>query len=84
MVRVSAAAIAAAALGFGEDAVEKAVAEALDRLFDAADVDQVAADAEDHCTSRRVPVASARRSVGTLNLGRLAESMTRGNPGHDG
>src|SRR5690242_19257752 len=45
-----AAAIAAATLGLGEDAVEKAVAETLDRLFDAADVDQVAADAEDHRT----------------------------------
>src|SRR5205085_1829643 len=44
-----AAAVAAAALGLGEDAVEKALAKALDRLLDPADVDQVAADAEDHC-----------------------------------
>ena len=40
--------VAFAALGLGEDAVEKAVAEPVDGLLDAADVDQVAAEAEDH------------------------------------
>src|SRR3954453_19540784 len=46
----------AAAPGRGEDAVEKAVAKALDRLLDAADVDQIAADAEDHRTIRATPI----------------------------
>ena len=55
-------AVAAAALGLGEDAVEKAVAEALDRLLDAADVDQVAADAEDHRGPIRVGIATSLRS----------------------
>ena len=41
-------AIAAAALGFGKNTVEKAVVKALDRLLDPADVDKIAADAEDH------------------------------------
>ena len=35
-------------LRFGEDAVEEAVAIALDCFFDTADIDQVAADADDH------------------------------------
>src|SRR5207302_6682830 len=42
------AAIAAAALVFGEDAVKKAVAKTLDRPLDPADIDEIAADAEDH------------------------------------
>ncbi len=36
------------ALGVGENAVEKAVAMTLDDFGDAADVDQVGADADDH------------------------------------
>jgi len=38
----------AAALGLGKDAVEKAVAEARDRRLDAPDIDQIAAEAQDH------------------------------------
>src|SRR5437762_2011693 len=40
--------LATAPFGLGEDAVEKAVAIARDRRLDAADVDQIAADAQDH------------------------------------
>src|SRR5262249_47934115 len=42
------AALRLGALGVGEDAVEKALAMALDHLGDAADIDQVVADADDH------------------------------------
>src|ERR1700732_3304937 len=49
------AALAATALGLGEDAVEKAVAVARDRRLDPADVDQIAADAEDHRASAARP-----------------------------
>src|SRR4051812_5830194 len=50
--RAVGAPIAFATLGIGENAVEKAIAEALDRLLDATDIDHVAADAEDHRTYR--------------------------------
>src|SRR5215831_14942964 len=41
-------ALGARALNRREDAFEEPIAEALDGLFDAADVDEIAADAEDH------------------------------------
>src|SRR5580700_4522750 len=47
-----AAAVTTEALRLGEDAVEKTVAESLDRALDAADVYEVAAEAEDHRLSR--------------------------------
>src|SRR6202035_5828813 len=46
--------LATAALVLGEDAVHEAVAKACDRRLNAADIDQIAADAEDH---RRQPRA---------------------------
>src|SRR5207248_2315177 len=53
--RAVGAPVAFAALGIGEDAFEKAIAKALHRLLYATDIDQVAADAENHraCLRRR-------------------------------
>src|SRR5215831_223125 len=50
--RTVGAPVALTALGIGKDAVEKAIAKTLDHLLDSADVDDIAADAEDHRTIR--------------------------------
>jgi hypothetical protein len=47
------------AFNVGKNAIEKAVAETLDHLLDAADVDQIAAQAEDHRDSRAAGISRA-------------------------
>src|SRR5579885_1009114 len=54
-------AVGACPLGGGEDALEEALAEALDRALDAADVDEIAADADDHRPAPARALARASR-----------------------
>ena len=63
------------ALDLGEAARDEALAEALERLLDAADVAEVAADAEDHRRPRPRPSprACARIALGEADEDRLAD-----------
>ena len=51
--------VAFSAFNIGENALEKAVAEPLNHLLDAADVDQIAAQAEDHRDLRGAGISLA-------------------------
>ena len=59
------------ALGLGEDALQETIAVPLDGLRDAADVDQICADADDHA---RCPSLARPRSI-TARIRRTAASM---------